>query len=177
MTIISRKIGTILCYNQQRQYEFPPRSLVSKIRRRAERQEREISHKSQKKVSKKHVKLECVCRFVHLISFYSFRFRSFLNFVQSPSIFSIYVSAHDLCRCAFFFSSSIRILFYSSIVLRSEHFPSYFASFSMTYGISTSSSVSSSAVISKMTFFWWAGMGFLLMVSTRVDILFGERVC
>jgi hypothetical protein len=103
MTIISRKIGTILCYNQQRQYEFPPRSLVSKIRRRAERQEREISHKSQKKVSKKHVKLECVCRFVHLISFYSFRFRSFLNFVQSPSIFSIYVSAHDLRRCAFFF--------------------------------------------------------------------------
>ena len=30
----------------------------------------------------------------------------------------------------------------------------YFASFTMTYGISTSSSAASSAVISKMTFFW-----------------------
>jgi hypothetical protein len=38
-----------------------------------------------------------------VVSFYSFPFpfRSYLNSVQPPSIFSIYVSAHDLCRCAF----------------------------------------------------------------------------
>ena len=61
------------------------------------------------------------------------------------------------------------------MMVPSEHFP-YLASFSMTYGISTSSSVSSSAVISKMTFFWWAGIGFLLMVSTRVDILLEKNL-
>lgn len=42
----------------------------------------------------------------------------------------------------------------------------YLRNFTITYGISTSSSVWSSAVISKMTFFWCDGMGFLLMVST-----------
>ena len=94
--------------------------------------------------------------------------RPFFRSMLAPMI---YVDAPSLI-----FSISIKFpcqsfwLHSSSMLLPSEHFP-YFASFSMTYGISTSSSVSSSAVISKMTFFWWAGIGFLLMVSTRVDIL------
>jgi len=41
----------------------------------------------------------------------------------------------------------------------------------MTYGISTSSSVWSSAVTSKMTFFWCSGTGFLLMKATSSLIL------
>lgn len=51
----------------------------------------------------------------------------------------------------------------------------YFFSFSITYGTSTSSSVSSSAVISNMTFFWCSGIGFLLIVSTSLDIFIGRR--
>jgi hypothetical protein len=48
----------------------------------------------------------------------------------------------------------------------------YFCSLTMTYGISTSSSVWSSAVISKMTFFWCSGIGFLLINSTSLLILY-----
>ena len=47
----------------------------------------------------------------------------------------------------------------------------YFPNLTMTYGISTSSSVWSSAVTSKMTFFWCSGTGFLLMNSTSLLIL------
>lgn len=43
---------------------------------------------------------------------------------------------------------------------------SYLRSLSITYGTSTSSSVLSSAVISKMTFFWCSGIFFFEMVST-----------
>lgn len=53
----------------------------------------------------------------------------------------------------------------------------YFCSLTMTYGISTSSSVWSSAVTSKMTFFWCSGTGFLLMNSTSLLMLLDVSKC
>ena len=47
----------------------------------------------------------------------------------------------------------------------------YLLSLSMTYGTSMSSSVVSSQVISRMTFFWCSGIFFLLMVSTSWESL------
>jgi hypothetical protein len=57
---------------------------------------------------------------------------------------------------------SLNILIYTEAV---------YCSLTMTYGISTSSSSWSSAVISKMTFFWCSGTGFLLTCSTSLLIL------
>jgi hypothetical protein len=60
---------------------------------------------------------------------------------------------------------------YADLVLYQPFKVDTYFSLTMTYGISTSSSFASSAVISKMTFFWCSGTGFLLTCSTSLLIL------